>query len=123
MNRTLGWTVRGGVVLAGAGAGVWAGLSAAPDVPAVAGGLAVSGGSAGVLVLLLAGWRRQGAAEPAEPEAPREPEGPEPPAAGDDAPPGWYPDPDGAGTQRFWDGSRWSDHVWRERPSGRRRAR
>ena len=24
---------------------------------------------------------------------------------------GWYPDPSMAGTQRYWDGSRWSDHV------------
>lgn len=26
-------------------------------------------------------------------------------------PPGWYPDPKMAGTQRYWDGNRWSDHV------------
>jgi hypothetical protein len=26
-------------------------------------------------------------------------------------PAGWYPDPGGAATQRWWDGSAWSDHV------------
>lgn len=26
-------------------------------------------------------------------------------------PAGWYPDPQRAQTQRYWDGSAWSDHV------------
>ena len=26
-------------------------------------------------------------------------------------PPGWYPDPGRAGGQRYWDGSRWTDHT------------
>ena len=24
---------------------------------------------------------------------------------------GWYPDPERAATQRYWDGSKWSDHI------------
>jgi hypothetical protein len=137
-----GWLVRAAVVVAGAGAGVWAGVRIAPDVPAVAAGLAVSGASAGVLVVLLAGWRRQGAATrgveplaapeppaapgedaPEEAPAPQEIAEPEPPPPGPDAPPGWYPDPDGAGSQRYWDGSAWSGHVWRARPAPVRRRR
>ena len=27
------------------------------------------------------------------------------------ATPGWYPDPQMPGTQRYWDGAAWSDHV------------
>lgn len=25
--------------------------------------------------------------------------------------PGWYPDPTAAGTQRYWDGQRWTDNI------------
>lgn len=25
--------------------------------------------------------------------------------------PGWYPDPNMAGTQRYWDGNAWSEHA------------
>jgi hypothetical protein len=28
-----------------------------------------------------------------------------------DAPAGWYPDPKMAGTQRYWDGEQWTEHV------------
>ena len=33
------------------------------------------------------------------------------PATGEQIPPGWYPDPKMARTQRYWDGQRWSEHV------------
>lgn len=26
-------------------------------------------------------------------------------------PAGWYPDPDMVGTQRYWDGRKWTDHA------------
>ncbi|MDA0166725.1 DUF2510 domain-containing protein [Solirubrobacter ginsenosidimutans] len=55
---------------------------------------------------------------PAKPEAPPAAV-PEPPPL-EDAEPGWYPLADG--TRRYWDGSAWTDHVWRERAaSGTRR--
>ncbi len=32
-------------------------------------------------------------------------------------PAGWYPDPDGSGGQRFWDGSRWTEHRYPAAPT------
>jgi hypothetical protein len=30
---------------------------------------------------------------------------------GPTAPPGWYPHPSMAGTQQYWDGARWTNHI------------
>ena len=35
------------------------------------------------------------------------------PAASDAVPAGWYPDPSGRFELRYWDGSRWTEHVSR----------
>lgn len=37
-------------------------------------------------------------------------------------PPGWYDDASGSGTQRWWDGQRWTDHYTAP-PARRRRSR
>ncbi len=70
---------------------------------------ALIGGVAGVLglvgaVLLAAGAANLGTAAPKRPQ-------PAAAAAPATTPAGWYPDPSGAGGQRYWDGSAWTDHV------------
>lgn len=45
-----------------------------------------------------------GPAEPAGEPEPAEPA----PAEGEERAPGWYPDPDGSGWRRYWDGQGWS---------------
>ena len=34
-----------------------------------------------------------------------------PPPPPQSAPAGWYPDPGGSASQRYWDGYRWTDHL------------
>ena len=49
---------------------------------------------------------------------------PEPtPSASGAAAPAWYPDPTQRHEQRYWDGSRWTEHVSTPRPTDRGRAR
>jgi hypothetical protein len=135
----------GTLALTGAAAGGVTGAVVSPDVTGVVASLAVAGFGLGGIVgtLLAGGWRSspgppatapEADPEPAslpEPEAPPEPRTPPdtppepepepetvlaavpelPPP--DDPEPGWHPLADG--TRRYWDGSAWTDHVWRER--------
>jgi hypothetical protein len=32
--------------------------------------------------------------------------------------PGWYPNPDGTPTYRYWDGDRWTEHIGPQTPPG-----
>jgi hypothetical protein len=108
--------------LAGLVSGAAAGFLAAPDVIAVPGLFALSGIALGLLLGLLAAWRRSSerAAAPvlavdrhvAE-EPPPWPLAP-PPSGGDPAP-GWYADPRHSGARRYWDGEIWTEHLWRDR--------
>jgi hypothetical protein len=90
--------------------------------------LAVAGfGLGGIVGTLFAGRWGSPPAPPAppaesdpEPTPPPDPEtpptvAPDPPPA-EDAGPGWYAREDG--TRRYWDGTAWTDHVWRERSGG-----
>jgi hypothetical protein len=122
----------GTLALTGAAAGGVVGYLLIPDVVGVVASLALAGfGLGGILGTLFAGgWRSQpGPSAPAPapqpdpepepevlPEPPPAPAEPDPPPG--DAEPGWYPLPDG--TRRYWNGTAWTTHVWRERRSKHR---
>ena len=111
----------GTLALTGAAAGGLTGYALTPEIVGVVASLAVAGfGLGGALgVLFAGGWRspREPKAVVPEPEPEPEPEPPEPPPP-DGGEPGWYPFPDG--TRRYWNGTSWTTHVWRERRGARR---
>ena len=59
----------------------------------------------GGLVALMTGLRRRRFRQPVTPSPATAPVQAASPIAG------WYPDPSGAGGQRWWDGQRWTDHT------------
>jgi hypothetical protein len=123
------WIMIGTLAMIGAAAGGVTGAVVSPDVTGVVASLAVAGfGLGGLIGTLFAGGWESPPQEPAatapeplpEPAPPPDPDPPptvepDPPPAGDGEP-GWHPRPDG--TRRYWDGTVWTDHVWRERSAG-----
>ena len=111
MHAARRWGVIWPAAMAGLVGGAAAGFLASPDVIAVPGLLALSGMALGLLLGLLAAWRRSSecAAAPAitvdRHVAEKPPPWPlAPPPPGGDPAPGWYPDPRHSRARRYWDG-------------------
>ena len=133
-KATRRWVMVGTLAVAGALAGGVVGYMLVPDVTGVVASLALAGFGLGGIVgtLFAGGWRsppeaaQETAPQQREPEPDAEPEPepePEPPPPAEPEPPpgdgepGWYPLDDG--TRRYWNGTAWTTHVWRERRSKR----
>jgi hypothetical protein len=122
-DATRRWVMIGTLAVTGGAAGGVAAYIATPEIVGVVVSLAVAGfGLGGAIGVLFAGaWRSpprpEAAAPEPEPQPAPEPEvEPEPPPP-DSGEPGWYPLADE--TRRYWNGTSWTDHVWRERRTKR----
>jgi hypothetical protein len=140
-DATRRWTTVTTSALLGAVAGGVAGFILASELTGVVASLAFAGfGLGGIVGTLFASWGPSPETIEALPGLPAEPLSPEPepepgpelepepepeperesppvavldPPPPEDEAPGWYPVADGG--RRYWDGTVWTDHVWRER--------